>query len=152
MQKLKALSSDSVVFECYLLHTEMAVASDFQQTMWNSGPHLAKFYGATCISEEKVSLVMEYMPGGDLERYLRSLPEQSYRTDRCNRFPLIGTQQRILLLWLGECFYIASALLRLFTRSKRLESHRPWVPPRPAIYFHLILRQSRQSQYFLLPR
>lgn len=52
-------------------------------------PHLAKFYGATCISEEKVSLVMEYMPGGDLERYLR---------------------------------------------SKRLESHRPWVPPRDLLF------------------
>eukprot|EP00435_Cladocopium_sp_Y103_P025886 s2344_g6.t1 len=40
-------------------------------------PHLAKFYGATCISEEKVSLVME---------------------------------------------------------SKRLESHRPWVPPRDLLF------------------
>lgn len=36
----------------------------------DSGPHLAKFYGA-CLAEDPVSLVMEYMPGGDLERYLR---------------------------------------------------------------------------------
>lgn len=44
----------------------------------NCCPHLAKFYGA-CLAEDPVSLVMEYMPGGDLERYLRSKRSENHR-------------------------------------------------------------------------
>ncbi|CAK9107957.1 Mitogen-activated protein kinase kinase kinase 7 (Transforming growth factor-beta-activated kinase 1) (TGF-beta-activated kinase 1) [Durusdinium trenchii] len=54
----------------------------------NQCPHLAKFYGAT-MNEDPVALVMEYMPGGDLEQFLR---------------------------------------------SKRLDNHRPWIPPRDLLF------------------
>ena len=41
------------------------------ELMKDQCPYMAKFHGA-CVDTEPVSLVMEYMPGGDLERYLRS--------------------------------------------------------------------------------
>ncbi|CAE6920173.1 Tak1 [Symbiodinium natans] len=41
-------------------------------------PYLAKFYGA-CFDVEPVYLVMEYMSGGDLERYLRSKRQELHR-------------------------------------------------------------------------
>mmetsp|Transcript_3192 Transcript_3192/g.7488 ORF Transcript_3192/g.7488 Transcript_3192/m.7488 type:complete len:535 (+) Transcript_3192:26-1630(+) len=43
-----------------------------------SCPYLAKFHGA-CLETEPISLVMEYMPGGDLERYLRSRRQEHHR-------------------------------------------------------------------------
>ena len=66
------------------------------------GPYLAKFYGAS-LDGEPVYLVMEYMSGGDLERYLRRADTSCFRC-------LMGAH---------GC-----------TRSKRQELHRPWAPPR----------------------
>lgn len=49
------------------------------------GPHLAKFYGAT-MNEDPVALVMEYMPGGDLEQFLRTEVQLHVESQRAKQF------------------------------------------------------------------
>eukprot|EP00913_Durusdinium_trenchii_P034904 g32650.t1 len=51
----------------------------------NQCPHLAKFYGAT-MNEDPVALVMEYMPGGDLEQFLRTEVQLHVESQRAKQF------------------------------------------------------------------